>query len=146
MPVLEAVGRGVTRLQGAPSSANVVKLAGNFLIASMINALGEAFALTQKAGVARETFLDVFSKVFAHSPIFENYAKVIANQAYEPAGFKLSLGLKDLRLALAAAESLGVPMPQASLVRDQFLTAVAKGKGDFDWSAIARLAAERSGL
>jgi len=59
MPVLEAVGRGVTRLQGAPSSANVVKLAGNFLIASTISALGEAFALTQKAGVARETFLDV---------------------------------------------------------------------------------------
>jgi len=138
MPVLEAVGRGVTRLEGAPSRANVVKLAGNFLIASTINALGEAFALTQEAGVARETFLDVFSKVFGRSPIFENYAKVIASEAFEPPGFKLSLGAKDLRLALAAAESLRVPMPQASLVYAQFLTAMAQGKGDLDWSAIAR--------
>lgn len=147
MPLLEAIGRGVTDLGETASAANVVKLAGNFLIASMLETLGEAFALTRKAGVAPATFLEVFSKVFGQSSaIFENYATAIASQRYEPAGFKASLGLKDLRLMLAAAETLGVPLPAATLVRDQLSAAIAEGQGDFDWSVIARLAAQRAGL
>jgi 3-hydroxyisobutyrate dehydrogenase-like beta-hydroxyacid dehydrogenase len=146
LPALEAIGRGVTRLGDSAPAANVVKLTGNFLIASMLETLGEAFALTRKAGVAPETFLDVFSNVFARSAIFENYAKAIAKEAYEPAGFKLALGLKDIRLALAAAEQLEVPLPVASVLRDHFLTALANGKGKLDWSALAQLAAERAGL
>ncbi len=84
--------------------------------------------------------------VFARSPIFENYAKLIAKEGYEPAGFKMALGLKDVRLALAAGEALEVPLPFASVLRDQFLSALAAGKGDLDWSGIALLAAERAGL
>jgi 3-hydroxyisobutyrate dehydrogenase-like beta-hydroxyacid dehydrogenase len=146
LPALEALGRGVTRLSGAASTANVLKLSGNFLIASMLEALGEAFALTRKAGVAPDTFLDLFVNVFARSPIFENYAKLIAREGYEPAGFKMPLALKDVRLALAAAEALQVPLPLASLVRDQLLSGLAQGKGELDWSALALLAAERAGL
>ena len=146
LPLLEALGRGVTRLGDTAKTANVVKLTGNFLIATMIEALGESFALTRKAGVAPDTFLDVFVNVFARSPIFENYAKAIANEAYEPAGFKLGLGLKDMRLALAAGEALEVPLPFASVLRDHFLAALAQGKGELDWSGIAQLAAERAGL
>jgi 3-hydroxyisobutyrate dehydrogenase-like beta-hydroxyacid dehydrogenase len=147
LPLLRAIGRGVTELGEAAPAANVVKLAGNFLIASMLETLGEAFALTRKAGVASATFLEVFTKVFgSSSAIFENYAKAIANERYEPGGFKASLGLKDVRLALAAGEALGVPLPTASLVRDQLSAAIAEGHGDFDWSVIARLAAERAGL
>ena len=147
LPLLEALGRGVTRLGESPSAANVVKLSGNFLIASMLELLGEAFALTRKAGVAPETFLDVFVNVFGkNSVIFENYAQVVAKASDEPAGFKATLGLKDMRLALAAGETLGVPLPIVNLVRDHFVSAIEQGKGDLDWSVIARLAAQRAGL
>ncbi len=147
LPVLEALGRGVIRLGDNAASANVVKLAGNFMIAAMLETLGEAFALTRKAGVTPATFLDVFAKVFGQgSAIFENYAALIAKEGYQPAGFKVELGLKDVRLALAAGEAFQVPLPVASVVRDNLLTALAQGAGDLDWSVIARLAAERAGL
>ncbi len=145
-PALQALGRGLTHLGDTAPTANVVKLTGNFLIATMIEALGEAFALTRKAGVAQDAFLDLFTNVFARSPIFENYAKMIAKEAYQPAGFQMALGLKDIRLALAAGEKLQVPLPIASVLRDHFLTALAQGKGELDWSGIAQLAAERAGL
>jgi 3-hydroxyisobutyrate dehydrogenase-like beta-hydroxyacid dehydrogenase len=147
LPVLEALGRGVTRLGEAPSVANLVKLTGNVFIASLIESLGEAFALTRKAGVPPELVLDLFKNVFGQgSPILENYAALVAKGNYEHAGFKAKLGLKDLRLALSAADQLEVPLPTASLIRDQLLSAVATGQGELDWSVIARIAAQRAGL
>jgi 3-hydroxyisobutyrate dehydrogenase-like beta-hydroxyacid dehydrogenase len=145
-PVLEALGRGVTRLGESAPKANLVKLAGNFVIASMLETLGEAYALTEKGGVEPKVFADVFVNVFARSPIFEGYAKRVAAGEYEPAGFKATLALKDVRLMLAAGDANAVPLPIASLVRDQLLTAVAQGKGDLDWSALALIAAERAGI
>jgi 3-hydroxyisobutyrate dehydrogenase-like beta-hydroxyacid dehydrogenase len=145
-PLLEVLGRGLTVLGERAPSANVVKLSGNFLIASMMEALGEAFALTRKSGVEPQVFLEVFQAVFARSPIFERYAMLIANGMYEPAGFKLRLGLKDMRLALEAAGAAEVPMPLASLLKDNFLGGVARGLGDVDWAALGALAAERAGL
>ncbi|HEX5750069.1 MAG TPA: NAD(P)-dependent oxidoreductase [Archangium sp.] len=145
-PLLEALGRGLSVLGEKASSANVVKLSGNFLIASMIEALGESFALARKSGVEPQVFLELFQSVFARSPIFERYAVLIANEQYEPAGFKLKLGLKDVRLVLEAAGAAEVPMPLASLLRDHYLGGVAQGRGDLDWSALGALAAERAGL
>lgn len=145
-PLLESLGRGLTVLGEKASAANVVKLSGNFLIASMMEALGESFALTRKSGIEPKVFLEVFQSVFARSPIFERYAVLIAQEQYTPAGFRLRLGLKDVKLALEAADSLAVPMPLASLLRDHFLGGVAQGKGDLDWSALGELAAERAGL
>jgi 3-hydroxyisobutyrate dehydrogenase-like beta-hydroxyacid dehydrogenase len=146
LPVLEALGRGVTRLGESATAANLVKLAGNFVIAAMLETLGEAYALTSKGGVPPEVFCDVFVNVFTRSPIFEGYAKRIAAGSYEPAGFKARLGLKDVRLALAAGEESEVQLPIAILVRDHLLSAVAQGSGDLDWSVVARLAAERAGI
>jgi len=147
LPVLEALGRGVSRLGETPSIANLVKLTGNVFIASMIESLGEAFALTRKAGVPPELFLDLFKNVFGQgSPILENYAGQVAKGNYGHAGFKAKLGLKDLRLALSAADQLEVPLPTASLIRDQLLSAVATGQGELDWSVIAQMAAKRAGL
>lgn len=147
LPVLEALGRGVTRLGETASIANLVKLTGNVFIGSMIASLGEAFALTRKAGVSPDLLLQLFKNVFGQgSPILENYASQVANGNYEHAGFKAKLGLKDLRLALSAADQLEVPLPTASLVRDQLLSAVATGQGDFDWGVIAQMAAKRAGL
>jgi 3-hydroxyisobutyrate dehydrogenase-like beta-hydroxyacid dehydrogenase len=147
LPVLAALGRGVTRLGETASTANLVKLTGNVFIASMIESLGEAFALTRKAGIPPELFLDLFKNVFGQgSRILENYAAQVASDQYQPAGFKAKLGLKDLRLALSAAEQLEVPLPMASLIRDQLLSAVATGQGELDWGVIARMAAQRAGL
>ncbi|RKH36826.1 NAD(P)-dependent oxidoreductase [Corallococcus sicarius] len=145
-PLLTALGRGLTELGETASAANVVKLSGNFLIASMMEALSEAFALTEKSGVERAAFLDVFKSVFARAPIFENYAGAIAKGQYTPAGFALRLGLKDVTLALEAGRHAEVPLPLASLLRDHFLTGVAQGRGDEDWSALGALAQERAGL
>lgn len=145
-PLLEAVGRGLSVLGERASQANVVKLSGNFLIASMMESLGEAFALTRKSGVEPQVFLEVFRSVFASSPIFGNYATLIAQEKYEPAGFKLRLGLKDVRLALEAAGAKEVPMPLASLLRDHFLEGMARSMGDKDWSSLGALAAQRAGL
>jgi 3-hydroxyisobutyrate dehydrogenase-like beta-hydroxyacid dehydrogenase len=145
-PLLEALGRGHTVLGEKASSANVVKLSGNFLIASLTEALAEAFALARKSGVEAKTFLEVFQSVFARSPVFERYATLIAEGKYEPPGFALRLGLKDVGLVLEAAGDAQVPMPLASLVKDHLLTGVARGLGELDWSALGALAAERAGL
>nr|WP_277991350.1 NAD(P)-dependent oxidoreductase [Corallococcus macrosporus] len=145
-PLLTALGRGLTELGERPSAANTVKLSGNFLIASMMEALSEAFALAEKCGVERAAFLDVFKSVFAKAPIFENYAGAIAKGQYTPAGFALRLGLKDVTLALEAGRMAEVPLPLASLLRDHFLTGVAQGRGDEDWSALGALAQERAGI
>jgi 3-hydroxyisobutyrate dehydrogenase-like beta-hydroxyacid dehydrogenase len=146
VPIFEAVGRGTTRLGDEAPAANVVKLAGNFIIASMIEALSEAFALTRKSGIPATASLEVFGSVLGRSAIFERYAGLIAQESFVPAGFKMYLGLKDVHLALAAGAAAEVPMPLASLLRDQMLSAIAQGRGDQDWSALAKLAAERAGL
>ncbi len=145
-PALEAIGRKLVVLGSDPPAANTFKLAGNFLIASMLESLGESFALLRKSGVDPAIFLEVMAGTFFQSPIYENYGKIIAGQRYEPAGFKLRLGLKDVRLVLAAAEDASAPMPIASLIRDNLLSGIAQGMGDLDWSAVARVAALKSGL
>jgi 3-hydroxyisobutyrate dehydrogenase-like beta-hydroxyacid dehydrogenase len=143
---LEAVGRKLFVIGPDAPSANTVKLAGNFLIVSMLESLGEAIALLRKSGVDPSAFLEIMAGSFFQSPIYENYGKIIAEQRYEPAGFKLSLGLKDVRLMLAAADDAAAPMPVASLIRDNLTSGIAQGLGDLDWSALARVAAMKSGL
>ena len=145
-PALEAIGRKLFVIGPDPPAANTVKLAGNFLIASMLETLGEAFALLRKSGVDPATFLEIMVGSFFQSPIYENYGKIIAEQRYEPAGFKLRLGLKDVRLVMAAADEAAAPMPIASLIRDNMISGIAQGLGDLDWSAVARVAALKSGL
>lgn len=124
----------------------MIKLAGNFLLAAAIEALGEAFALARKYDVAPADLLDIVNGRLFRSPIYQNYGSLIAEQRYEPAGFRLRYGLKDIRLALEAADEAVVPMPLASLMRDRYLSAVARGWADNDWAALARVAAADAGL
>lgn len=145
-PLLDAIGQGVITVGADPVRANVIKLAGNFLLAAAIEALGEAFALARKYDVAPADLLDVVNGRLFRSPIYQNYGSLIAGQRYEPAGFKLRYGLKDIRLALEAADEVVVPMPLASLIRDHYLSAVARGWADNDWAALARVAAADAGL
>jgi 3-hydroxyisobutyrate dehydrogenase-like beta-hydroxyacid dehydrogenase len=129
-----------------PHVANVVKLSGNFLMMAMLESLGEAMALVRKHGVDPGEYLEVMTSAVFPAPVYKNYGGLIARQEFEPAGFRLILGLKDVRLILGAAESAAVPMPIASLVHDQFVSAMARGLAEQDWSAISRVAAENAGL
>jgi 3-hydroxyisobutyrate dehydrogenase-like beta-hydroxyacid dehydrogenase len=128
-----------------PSIANLIKLSGNFMIASVIETLGEAMALVGKAGVNRHQYLDLLTSSLFNAPVYKTYGQLIADQKFEPAGFAAPLGLKDIRLALAAGETLRVPLPLANLIRDRFLTLLAQGGEQLDWSAIAQLAAKDAG-
>jgi 3-hydroxyisobutyrate dehydrogenase-like beta-hydroxyacid dehydrogenase len=145
-PLFDAIGQRTFIVGDKPSAANLVKLSGNFLLAAMIECLGEAFALVRKGGVDPHAYLEILTTTLFSAPAYKTYGTIIADQKYEPAGFKMSLGLKDIRLALAAADALATPMPVASLVHDHFLSGVAQGAGDSDWSALARLAAVNAGL
>ena len=111
----------------------------------MLESLGETFALVRKSGVDLHRYLEILTNTLFSAPVYKTYGAIIANEQYEPAGFKMALGLKDIRLALAAADAMARPMPVASLVHYHFLTGVARG-GDSDWSGIARLCAENAGL
>lgn len=126
--------------------ANVVKLAGNFVISTVIESLAEAMALTRKAKLDPAQFLEILTSSLFPAPVYRNYGAMVAADKFEPVGFKLKLGLKDNRLVLAAAEELAVPMPMGSVIRDHFLEAMAQGLGDADWAAIARVVYGNAGL
>jgi 3-hydroxyisobutyrate dehydrogenase-like beta-hydroxyacid dehydrogenase len=145
-PLLQAIARKVFVLGSEPYSANAVKLVGNFLIASMLESLSEAFVLTRKSGVEPAKILEILNGSFFQSPIYENYGKIILGEKFSPPGFALRLGLKDARLVLAAADEAAVPMPVASAIRDHFVSGVARGWGDLDWAALAKVVAEDAGL
>ncbi len=144
-PLLDAIGRQTFVAGPEPWQANAVNLCGNFMIASTLETFGEAFATLRKAEVKPHLFLEIMNALFA-SPVYANYGGMIADQCFEPAGFALTLGLKDIGLVLDTARECASPMPIASLIRDQFLAAVAAGQHDQDWSSVARVAARNAAL
>ena len=144
--VLDALGQGIFDFGDDAGAANVVKLSGNFLIASAMETMAEAFALCQKNGVARSAAAELFSSTLFSCPIYANYGSVIAAERYWPAGFRLALGAKDMRLVLEAARESGVPMPAASLVHDRLLASAGRGRSDLDWAGLALAVSEDAGL
>ncbi len=146
MPLLEAMGQKVFVFGSEPPKANLVKLSGNFLIASVIESLGEAMALVGKAGVDLSAYVDFLTATLFGAPVYNTYGKLIAERKFEPAGFAAPLGLKDIRLAMEAADSLRAPMPVASLIHDRFLALLAQGGESLDWSALGQMAAKEAGM
>ena len=145
MPLFEAIGQRTFRFGDNPPDANLVKLSGNFLISSVIEALGEAMALVGKAGLDQHQYVDFLTSTLFNAPVYKTYGGLIADKKFVPAGFAAPLGFKDNRLVLAAAEKLRVPLPLASLIYNRFLTLLARGGESLDWSAFSQLAAEDSG-
>ena len=131
-PLFDAIGQKTFVVSETPKAANLVKLSGNFLIAVVIES-------------GRHQYLDILTSTLFSAPIYKTYGALIADRKFLPAGFAASLGQKDIRLALAAAEELRVPLPLASLLRDRFLTLMAHGGDELDWSAIGGLAAKDAG-
>jgi hypothetical protein len=144
-PVFDKIGARTVPLD-APEKANLFKIAGNFMIASELESTGEAFALLRKGGVDPALFHDVLSGRLFTGAVFKAYGAMILNRAYEPAGFALTLGLKDVNLARAAAEGMGMTMPTAELLKANYDQAVAWGWQDKDWAAIGEVPAKKAGV
>lgn len=136
-PLFKVLARQVFVVGAEPQQANAVKIARNFLLATVIEGLGEAMALARQSGVASDLFLNVITSTSLAAPAYKNYGKLIVERAYEPAQFNMQLGLKDVELALATAREKGVPLPSAELIRQNLLAAIAAGHGHKDWAALA---------
>lgn len=145
-PLLDAMGQKTFFAGPDARTANSIKLAVNFLFTTIVEGLAESFAFIRKSGFGADAFLDILTDSVFPLPLFRNYGGMITADKFEPAGFKLSLGFKDNRLLMAAAEEVQVPMPLASIVHDRFLAALAQGLGRADWAAIARLSYQEAGL
>jgi 3-hydroxyisobutyrate dehydrogenase-like beta-hydroxyacid dehydrogenase len=145
-PLFESFGAKLLVVGEKPSLANVIKLSGNFLIASVLESLSEAVAFARKSGVDAAVLVDFLTSTLFNAPVYTIYGGLIVEGNYDKVGFALPLGLKDVRLVLQAAEAQSVPMPVASVVRDRFLTAMARGNANKDWSALGLIAAEDAGL
>jgi len=145
MPIFNALGQRTFRFGPKPSAAALVKISGNFLIASVLESLSEVLALIGKGGLNQREYLDFLTSTLFTAPVYKTYGGLIIEKKFQPAGFAAPLGLKDVRLALSAGENLRVPLPLASLLRDRFLTLLARGGESLDWSAIAQVAAADSG-
>jgi len=145
-PALEAVGQKLVVMGDVAPQANAVKLAGNYLVVCAIEALSESTAFLAKAGVDPAAFVELMTGSTFASPVYQSYGAIIVEHRFSPAGFKMPLGLKDVRLLLRAAERVEAPLPFASVVRDQFLSALARGYAELDWSALALVAEENAGV
>jgi 3-hydroxyisobutyrate dehydrogenase-like beta-hydroxyacid dehydrogenase len=145
-PLFDAVGKKTWNLGSDPRNSNIAKIAGNLMVACILEAMGEAAALTRAYKIDPGTALEVVVGSIFDVPIYRIYSKIIASGVFEPPGFDLKLGLKDAKLALEAGEAAHVPLPFASVLRDNYLDAIAHGDSAKDWSAIARVAARRAGL
>jgi 3-hydroxyisobutyrate dehydrogenase-like beta-hydroxyacid dehydrogenase len=145
-PVLQAMGQGIFDFGEEPGAAHVVKVAGNFLLAAMMEALAEALTLAEKNGIDRSALADMFSNTLFACPAYQVYGKAIAEGRYQPPGFTVTLGLKDVNLVLDTAAMSTMPMPLASLLHDRFLATIAKGWGHLDWAAVALGVAQDAGM
>jgi 3-hydroxyisobutyrate dehydrogenase-like beta-hydroxyacid dehydrogenase len=145
-PVFDAIGRQSFVAGSDPTAAIAVKLANNFVLGCAVEAMGEGFAMTRKFGVDPKVFLDVLTQGLFAAPAYKVYGDIIAREAYDEVGFTATLGLKDINLALAAAQSVGVPLPSGNVYRDRLIGALAHGEAERDWAVMARDQARASGL
>jgi 3-hydroxyisobutyrate dehydrogenase-like beta-hydroxyacid dehydrogenase len=144
-PLLDVIGQHTWHIGVEPERANVVKLAGNFMLGAAVEAMSEASMMASCYGIAPADLLDVLTNGVFTAPSYKIYGEAIGKQRYEPAGFRLSLLLKDVRLALAAADAAGAPMPLADVVHEALLEAAGHGDGDRDLAALAGVAMRRAG-
>lgn len=143
--LLRVLGQRTFFVSDKPEAANLVKLSGNFLTASVIESLGEALALVSQGGIDPAAYIDFLTATMFSAPVYRTYGQLLAERRFERAAFAAELGAKDIRLLLGAAEDLRVPMPVASLIHDRFLRLLAGGGAQLDWSALGDLATRDAG-
>lgn len=144
-PILDSLGQRTFAIGADPGDANLVKLLGNMMSATALEMLGEVVAVIRKRGMDPGSFIDIMTSTMFGGRVHKIYGDRVARQTYAP-GFVLPLVLKDVRLALAEAESAGAPMPSVGVVRDRLITGIARGYGELDWTSLGLIAAEEAGL
>jgi 3-hydroxyisobutyrate dehydrogenase-like beta-hydroxyacid dehydrogenase len=145
-PLLNIIGQRIFDFGDKPRAANVAKLIVNFNIAAAIECMAEGFTLAEKNEIPRTKMAELLSETLFAGVAYKSYGEYVARHQYTPAGFRLRLGWKDLRLVLEVGQDSDTPMPVGSLLRDRFLSALAKGHGDLDWAGLALGASEDAGL
>jgi 3-hydroxyisobutyrate dehydrogenase-like beta-hydroxyacid dehydrogenase len=145
-PAFSVLARKTMEAASAPEAAIAIKLANNFVLGCAVETMAEAFALVRKYGVQPQVFYDVMTEGLFAAPAYKVYGKLIVDSSYDKPGFTVKLGLKDIKLALAAAELVGVPLPSGSVVRDRLVGAIGHNEGDKDWAVLGREAARACGL
>jgi 3-hydroxyisobutyrate dehydrogenase-like beta-hydroxyacid dehydrogenase len=144
-PIFDSLGQRTFVVGADPQEANLVKLLGNMMSATALEMLGEVITVVRKRGMDPQPFIDIMTSTMFGGRAHKVYGDKIVRQAYAP-GFVLPLVLKDVRLALAEAEKAGAPMPSVGVVRDRLITAIARGYGELDWTALGLIAAEEAGI
>jgi 3-hydroxyisobutyrate dehydrogenase-like beta-hydroxyacid dehydrogenase len=144
-PLLALLGQKTWRFGARAQTANVAKLTVNFMLAAAVETLSEATVLAEAHGVTSQLLLDLITGTIFPGPVYQGYGALIAQRRYEPAGFKAALALKDLRLALAAAETVSVPLPVGKVERDRLLKVVDHQEGEMDLAVLGRAAARGAG-
>ena len=145
-PLFKVLGKQTFIVGDEPAKANAVKIARNFLLATVIESLGEAYALVRKCGVQPNAFWEILANTSLGSPAYKNYGKMIVDQAWTPAQFAMPLGVKDVELALATAREVGMDLPSGQMIRQHLLAAIAEGRAEQDWAALAGKLAADAGL
>lgn len=145
-PLFEQIGRRTEIVGERPQQANLFKIAGNFLIASALDTMSEAFALLEKGGGDAAQFYTLMTDTLFAAPIYKNYGKLVIAKAFEPPGFALKLGFKDVKLAQEAAHDLDMALPIGDVLHVHLDEAVKAGLGDKDWTAVSALIAKKAGL
>ena len=135
-PILKLLGQRIDDFGERPENANIVKISGNFMMVSAMEAMGEVFRLAKENGVDPQLLAKFFGETIFSSIIYQTYGKIISTAAFEPAGLKMVLGLKDIDLFRKAAENSRLTMPLADLLSKLFNEGISKGRGEMDWSAI----------
>ncbi|MGK4579243.1 NAD(P)-dependent oxidoreductase [Kitasatospora sp. HPMI-4] len=145
-PLFAAMGQRTWRFGSEPHQANAAKISTNFLLACAIESMAEATSLGEANGVKPADLIELITNTAFPGMVYSGYGSMVAERRYEPAGFRLVLGLKDVNLALEAGAGQHVPLPFGSVLRDAFLDAIAHGDAERDWSAVAEVARRRAGL
>jgi len=145
-PLFQVMGRRTFYAGEKAEGASAIKLTNNAVLGCAIAAMAEAFSLVRKYGVTPQVLYDVMTDGLFAAPAYKIYGKIIVGESYDNVGFTTLLGLKDLNLALAAADMARVPMPSVNACRDRLLGAIAHGDGEKDWAVMAREQARASGL
>jgi 3-hydroxyisobutyrate dehydrogenase-like beta-hydroxyacid dehydrogenase len=140
-PVIETYTQSIIVLGPDPAAAASIKLAINFFAASLLEAMGQAFAFAEKRGV----LVPMTDLLQGFLPMMGEYIDRIANRRYTQPGFTLDAGLKDVGLMLSAAGEVHVPLPFASLIRDKCLAAQAHGLSQQDWCSFTEIARLEAG-
>lgn len=145
MPTLERLGQRVWNLGTDPRMASLVKIAVNYSIVNALQSIAESVVLVESAGIDPQEFVEILTHTAFSGSVHRGYGPIIAGQRYQPVGFSMALGLKDLSLAEGAADALGVTLPIAPVLRELFEAALADPElRELDWSAVAEVTRSRT--